>query len=146
MAYRISYFLLEDGRGTLHVVEGRVPGDTLASVNARFHADFAGHVQSSEYWVSDYSGFDSSELSASHSREVAEFSVGMNKPDYAVAALVGRDLEFGMARMWESWAAETGWRMGIFREREKLRQWLGETLGREVSLDGGELVRRVEED
>jgi hypothetical protein len=71
-------------------------------------------------------------LSTSEARIVAEQDKQIAKlaPEGLVVAVVTpRDVDFGMARMWQVFVQETGWKTKVFRSRESAAVWLDETVG-----------------
>ena len=50
-------------------------------------------------------------------------------PDLVVVVLAPSDVDFGMARMWQVFAEETGWQTAVFRSCASAGKWLNEALG-----------------
>jgi hypothetical protein len=49
--------------------------------------------------------------------------------DLHVALIVPSDVDFGMARMWQVFAEETGWQTAVFRSCAGAGTWLNDALG-----------------
>jgi hypothetical protein len=85
-------------------------------------------------------------LSTSEARTVAEQDRQIAKlaPEGLVVAVVTpRDVDFGMARMWQVFVEGTGWKTEVFRSRESAAVWLDKTVGENsyLSLPATSLCR-----
>ena len=49
-------------------------------------------------------------------------------PAMPVAIAAPQDLAFGLARMWEAYAQETGWRINVVRSRAEADSWIQKNL------------------
>ena len=56
-------------------------------------------------------------------------------PGMPVAVVAGRDLEYGLARMWQVFVEENGWETMVFRSRKEAQRWLSQKFA-ETSGDG----------
>lgn len=128
LGYGVSADLVDAGEGILWRAFGRVPGDELAGAFSRLIHDQRRAVEGARYWVSDYTGLDGSDVLAGHARRIADDALSVRNAGLLMAQLCPTDLEFGMTRMWEALAADTGWIMGVFRTPPDLEAWLNERL------------------
>jgi hypothetical protein len=73
------------------------------------------------------------DVSTDEIRDIAEQDQIMKGwiPRCAVAVVAGQDVQFGLARMWESYVARVGWQTCVFRSRTEAEQWLAR-----IDLDG----------
>ncbi len=59
------------------------------------------------------------------SREQARVATSMDYPEGTRPAIVvGKDLHYGMARQYKSWADDPSFEVGIFRDRDEAIKWL----------------------
>lgn len=124
LGYGVAADLVDDGAGILWRAYGSVPGDELAGAYSSLVGSHRGAVEVARYWVSDYTGLDGRAVLARHARSIAGDALSLRNPGLLMAQLCPTDLEFGMTRMWEALAADTGWIMGVFRTRAELEAWL----------------------
>jgi hypothetical protein len=55
-----------------------------------------------------------------------------------VAVAVARDLEYGLARMWQAFIDGSGWETGVFRSRPEAEHWVRERVHEKFNADLGE--------
>lgn len=59
-------------------------------------------------------------------------------PGMAVAIVAQRDLEYGLARMWEAFVAGKGWETMVFRSRKEAEHWIRERVQEKFETTIGE--------
>ena len=134
----VSISLAEQDRGVLLLATGAVTGADLLAENERFFSASMDGFAAADYWYSDYSDVAFGEISAEHMHalSVVAETAGARNPGLVVALVAQGDLAFGLARMWERLAEQTGWRVGVRRDRAEAVAWLERMLGRPVHLPG----------
>jgi len=86
----------------------------------------------------DFLGADSLDLSIDEIRLIAEQDtlVAAIVPKGTIVAVVaGKDLAFGLARMWEAFAGDTEWETKTFRSRSHAQSWIRERVKDKFGLD-----------
>ena len=127
MPYEITY--LETDGGVLTKYFGIVTdSDILHSIKERFSSD--DRVSSYRYAITDCSNVEKFDVSPEVMKESAKVSkkVSMINKNMVVVAIMPTDLEFGMGRMWQAYAYETGWNIVIVRTKDEADIWLKENL------------------
>lgn len=135
---KISFYLLDEGRGIKHVAIGKIDGAALVAANRRFLAGFDEYFTNCEYWYSDYSKMDGADVLPQHAREIANISLHSPKQGLLLGAFAPGLLEFGMTRLWEGLADQTQWKVAVFRDYDALADWMSAETGRRIELSGGE--------
>ena len=79
-----------------------------------------------EYFISDLAGVTDLQVSVEEIRKlsIAEVRTAPLIPHLAMAVVAPSDFIFGMARMWQVFARETGWNLGVFRSRSEAEAWV----------------------
>jgi hypothetical protein len=101
-------------------------GAELVAANREFFATQLDRFAEAETWLSDYTECTVGEFATEQIQDLVQISVRVSRvnPRLRVALAAAPDLLFGLGRMWESLAAQTGWRAGVFRSLEKAEEWL----------------------
>ena len=127
MPYEITYLETDGGIMTKYfgIVTDR---EIINSIKERFSSD--DRIASYRYIISDCSDVDKFDVSPEVMKKSAEISqkVSMINRNLAVVAIMPTDLEFGMGRMWQAYAYQTGWITEIVRTRDEADIWLKENL------------------
>src|SRR5262249_29539330 len=78
------------------------------------------------YAFVDFGGLTGTTISIAEMREVANIDVRASHsiPDFVVAIYAKDDLPFGLARMWQTLAEQTGWESRIFRDKSEAVEWM----------------------
>lgn len=124
MAVVISW---DDPRSLRLTATGVLTGAELVDANRKFFATELGRFAEAETWLSDYTECTVGDFPSELVRDLVEISVRVSSvnPRLRVALAVTPDLLFGIGRMWESLAAQTGWEAGVFRSLAEAEAWLG---------------------
>lgn len=129
----MSVVIAWDGPHAVRLVaSGVLTGDDLLAANKAFFGEHLERFASARTWLSDYTNCTVGELPTAALHEVADISVRVAKvnPDLIVALAMPADLLFGLGRMWDGLAAQTGWRTGVFRTLAEARAWLASEVPR----------------
>ena len=109
----------------------RFSGVTTGDDFIRANADFYAHAQPPglRFVVADLSAIERYEADRTDIARIADQNVALTAsalPDLVVAVVAPDLVPFGMARMWEIQAWQTGWRTKIARSRSEAMAWLAE--------------------
>ena len=125
MPIQVKY--LDNGLGVMFIGEQMVTGDDIISANGEVFSSEE-RMKNYKYGFIDYSIV--SHLSVSNSEIESMVSQQMKVtefiPDAVLAFVAKKDLEFGLTRMWEIIAENTGlqWETMVFRDRGKAEIWI----------------------
>jgi hypothetical protein len=122
----VSITIIDGGLGVLLVAEGSLTFREVLDANENFFKQHAEEFIRCRYWFADYSRVEQSDVDFTQIRQLAALHVNVSKlnPQLIVAVHSTADFIFGMARMWESFAAETGWKTQVFRSAEEANAWV----------------------
>ena len=136
MPIEVKY--LDNGIGVMFIGEGIVTGDDIISSNREVFSSEE-RMKNYKYGFIDYS--IASQLSVSNSEIESMVSQQMKAsefiPDAVLAFVAKKDLEFGLTRMWEIIAENTGlqWETMIFRNRGKAEIWIKDRIREKYNID-----------
>lgn len=122
----VSITITDGGLGVLLVAEGDLTFQEVLDANGRFFIEHADAFPHCRYWFADYSQVEHTDVDFTQIRHLAAMHVNVAKlnPQLVVAVHSSADFIFGMARMWESFAADTGWKTQVFRSAEEAKAWV----------------------
>jgi hypothetical protein len=128
---------LHGGTGVLFACSGVVTARDLMNANERL---LAAADQSARYkfGLVDLLGADSLDLSIDEIRLIAEqdtLIAAIAPKGTIVAVVAGKDLAFGLARMWEAFAGDTQWETKTFRSRSHAESWIRDRVKDKFGLD-----------
>ena len=136
MPIEVKY--LDNGIGVMFIGEGFVTGDDIINSNREVFSSEE-RMKNYKYGFIDYSIV--SHLSVSNSEIEYMVSQQMKAsefiPDAVLAFVAKKDLEFGLTRMWEIIAENTGlqWETMIFRNRGKAEIWIKDRIREKYNID-----------
>jgi hypothetical protein len=122
--------VLQNGTGLLLICRGTVTGKDKIEAMERLLAapELVSHLR---YIVIDQNAARV-DLSAQDIRTLAELErrIAQLAPPGVVGAIIAsRDVDYGMARMWQVLVEETGWETRVFRSFDEADSWLREKVG-----------------
>jgi hypothetical protein len=123
MPYRIDF--TTDGRGVIVTYEGRITErEVLAGLVERF-AD-AERSQLLTYSLGDFTAVSAVDVSSGEVREVASrVREVLQRHAHLMAAIVApADIAFGLGRMAQAYADDSGARIMVFRTRAEADAWV----------------------
>jgi len=127
MPYKIEYS--DTDGGVLTTYFGVVTdSDIIGSLKERIESKK--RVENYRYVISDYSGAEEFKVTTEGIKQNALIAVrasASNKKGVLVAILP-KDHEYGMGRMWQAYADETGWKTYIARDKKEAYEWLNENM------------------
>ena len=114
-----------DGKGLLFTGTGHVAGIELIQSKIELLKDSA-RIRGVTFGRVDLTGITSFKMSTDEVHQLVELDkrIAAITPDAVVLVIANRDHDFGLARMWEMLAEETGWRMAVLRDRAEGERWL----------------------
>ena len=118
-----------DGIGIVGIGVGVVSGQDLLDATARLHEERA-HNPNLRYAVMDLSAISQGQIDTESVRVIAKPADGT--PQLTVAIVAPSDVLFGLSRMWEMLAEQTGLATRVVRTRAELITWLQEELAQPV--------------
>ena len=121
--------LTADGIGIVGIGVGVVSGQDLLDATARLHEERA-HNPNIRYAVMDLSAISQGQIDTESVRLSAKPADGT--PQLTVAIVAPSDVLFGLSRMWEMLAEQTGLATRVVRTRAELITWLQEELAQPV--------------
>jgi hypothetical protein len=122
---------------------GVLTGDDLIGVHNRLLAS-PEVLKRSKYALVDEMAVDRLDVSTAELETVADLDkrLAAVAAAHAVIAIVApRDLGFGLARMWEVFAEETGWETMTFRSVAEAEPWVCEKVKQNFGVDLAEEVK-----
>ncbi len=84
----------------------------------------------------DFSRVERVDVSSDTVRELAQLNINASKlvtPGAAVALAAPQALVYGLGRMWEIYAQNTGWETRVFERLEEAEHWLEERLAAQTA-------------
>jgi hypothetical protein len=132
----ITVRVTDGGLGFIMEGDGAVTGEEiLAGVDERFSSE--DKIRKYIYGMSDYTKVTSIDMESDQIRLVAEKDERVSKlnPDLVIAIAAPQDLMYGLCRIFEAYAADTGWEIRVRRSMEDAKKGVLEMLkskGRDV--------------
>ena len=129
---------LDAGLGVVFIGEGTVTGEEIIRAN-RTILSFGERIKTSKYCIIDYSDavkYDVStseiEMIAAQDKEISEYV-----PEYFVAIVAKKNLEFGVSRMWETVVQVKGlkWETMVFKDRADAEEWIKQKVREKYNID-----------
>jgi hypothetical protein len=122
----VSITITDGGLGVVLVAEGNLSFQEVLQANENFFKHYAQEFLHCRYWFADYSQVEQTDVDFTQIRHLASIHINVSKqnPQLVVAVYSSADFIFGMARMWESFAAETGWATQVFRSADEAKTWI----------------------
>src|ERR1700733_6478266 len=122
MPYKVER--LDEGRGILRIWIGNVTVGEVAAANEDYFAreDWT----KLEYVITDFAGITDFQATTAEIRQLASLAarIATFKPCHTIAIVAPSDFVFGLARMWEIFAEQTGWNTRVFRSRPEAEAWV----------------------
>jgi len=119
----------DNGTGVIHIGTGRIAGKDILDAKS---ATFASEKRTARYryGLIDYSQVEDLDISRNELESVAarDKKAAMIAPAVFVAIVVGKDLVYGLARMWQVFIGDAGWETQVFRSRSDAEAWVRERI------------------
>ncbi len=129
----VNIIHMEDG-GIIFKCEGSVTGQELKEANKIIYKD-PNKIKQISYQIVDSLDASDVSISSAEIKEIAELDREAFKihPVMVIALVAEKDLFFGLARMWESFATDGPLETMVFRKMEDAQQWIKEELQKRSS-------------
>jgi hypothetical protein len=91
-----------------------------------------------KYALVDEVGVESIDIAIADLQQIAEQDKQLKDlfiPHLPVAIAATRDLQYGLARMWEVLAADTGWEVMVFRTLPEAAGWIQQRMKERFDID-----------
>ena len=115
---------LNEGKGLLYIYRGviRYEDDRRANELMRDRHDRSGV----RFTIIEHRNVKVNLTTNAEIRMAARFCIALSQqlPKHIVAVITPDDLSFGLGRMWQTLADETGWSMAVFRDMSAAAEWL----------------------
>jgi hypothetical protein len=123
MPIEIAY--LDNGTGILFIGKGTVTGRDILEAKAKTFSS-EGKIMQYQYGLLDFSRTDGVEISNTELEKVTELDkkAAAIIPDRVVAIVAGKDVIFGLSRMWEAYMGGAGWETHVYRSRKEAETWI----------------------
>lgn len=127
MPYKIEYNDKDGGVFTTYF--GVVTdSDIIASLKERIESKK--RVENYRYVISDYSGAEEFKVTTEGIKQNALIAVRASESNRkgVLVAILPRDHEYGMGRMWQAYADDSGWKTYIARDKKEAYDWINENI------------------
>ncbi len=123
---------VEDGRGLVFTGSGRLSGAEIIEAKRALLTESPG-LPPIRFTLVTLVEVTSLAITPDEVRELVGIDLELARwsPGMVVAIVAPRDLDFGMSRMWQALAEDTGWATGVFRSLPQAEAWLQERLAEE---------------
>jgi hypothetical protein len=123
MPFRAEYS--PDGAGVLLMGTGLLTGDELIAVTISI-GQVGERLSRVRYALVDFSGVVEFRATSQDLAKLADEDVALARrlPNLAIVIVASQPLVFGMSRMWEALAHQTGWRIMVVQTRDEAVDWL----------------------
>jgi hypothetical protein len=132
----VSITITDGGLGVVLIAEGVLSFQEVLQANENFFKEHAQEFLHCRYWFADYSQVEQTDVDFAQIRNLAAMHINVSKqnPHLIVAVYSSADFIFGMARMWESFAAETGWATQVFRSADEAKAWIRASVNKPLTF------------
>lgn len=124
----ISTTFTPDGTGLIRTVQGSTTGAELLAADTALLSEGEAVVARLRFALHDFGDTADLRATADEARAIARQDAMLAKlnPQLCVAVIAPLDAQFGLSRMWEVFAEDTGWQTAVFRDRPSALAWLRE--------------------
>jgi len=132
----VEFEFINNGIGILIIGKGDVSGQELLDTLGDIYK-LEDKVKKLKYTIVDFTSALSMDVSSSEIQIMRERHKKASEisPDRAVALVSGKDLPYGISRMWEAIVDDIPWETYVFRSRAKADLWLKETVKNKFNID-----------
>ena len=136
MPIKVRY--LDNGIGVLFTGEGKIVGDDIIKANRKIFSD-EDKMKKYKYGLIDYSRITQFKVSTSEVEIIASQDKKASQfiPDGVLAITAEQDIEYGLTRMWQIIAENSGlpWETMVFRDRDKAEKWIKQKVKEKFNID-----------
>ena len=115
-------------QGIYVTLEGKVTLEDIKSGAAEAYSEK--NIPTHKYQIIDFTNCSSFDLSSSDMQEIARIDIAASETnsDIKIAIVAPTDVAFGMSRLYEVYADETGFDIMVFRNAKDAETWIQEKL------------------
>ena len=119
---------VDGGRGVLITASGAVSGQDYLEFHRDHLTQTPERFRKYRFSLSDYRTVTDVEVPSAAIQEVAGLcrNAAEVNPDIVVGLVTGRDLVFGLGRMWQLLTEGIDWETRVFKSMEEARGWIPE--------------------
>ena len=124
----INLTFTNDKQGIYAALEGKVTLKDFITGAAEAYSEE--NIQIQRYQIIDFTNCTSFELSSNDMQQIAKIDkeASETNPNIIIAIIATTDVAFGMSRVYEAYADETGFDIMVFRNSEDAEAWIQEKL------------------
>lgn len=143
----VCVYSIDQGTGLVMEVDGFLAGDEFLAAHRQFWR-FNRKFKSCKFWFTDYQFVTGTDLNSDHAKELTNINMNgaRQNPKLVLATHAQSDIEFGMTRMWQTLAQDTGWHIKPFREREGAMRWVEAMINQPINWSQRERLFRYPPD
>lgn len=138
---------MDNGLGVLFTCTGTVSGSEFIEFNNRLAASAKKRNNTARYCIIDYSGAEKVMLSSSDVEEISsqDKELAGYFPDFIVAIIAVKDLEYGVSRMWETFIElhDLLWETMVFKNRVDAEVWIRQKMSEKFNIDVAVTPKRI---
>jgi len=133
---KYDIFFLDDELGTITEFHGTLTDDLLIQC-AKERFSYPERNKKFKYIITDFSNSNEIDISVSTVKIIAQMAIEVSKvnKNITVASAMPKDLVFGLGRMWQAYADETGWNSHMFHSRVEAENWVKEQLNEDLNFN-----------
>ena len=122
MSIHLSY--IDNNKGIYVSLEGEVTLNDFISAASDAYSEE--HIQDQKYQIIDFTNCSSFNLSTNDMLEIAKIDkkASIKNPSIRIAIIAPNDLTFGMSRVYEAYADDTGFDIKVFRNSNDAKLWI----------------------
>jgi len=115
---------LEDG-GVIAEFSGRIVVEDITGLNDSLY-ESPERIRAIKYQLCDFTDVTDVAVDSSEITDLAkqDLEASVANPHMIIALVGGRDLTYGLARMWEAYASGPALETMVFRSREDAESWI----------------------
>ena len=120
----------DDGKGIEILASGTVHGREIIDAHKEIYSEK--NLKRQRYQIIDRTHCTDYDVSTDEVKKIAEIdrSASLINPHIIIAIVAPDDLQYGMSRIWQAYADESGFMTRVFRDRKSADLWLAEHLKR----------------
>lgn len=134
MSYEL--FFLDDEYGSITEFHGMLTDKLLIECTKERYSSEERN-SNFKYILNDYSDCTEINISTGAVIAVANMAIEVSRinQNIVIAAAMPTDLIFGLGRMWQAYADETGWNSHAFHSRQEAETWICEQLNQDLNFN-----------
>jgi len=134
MSYDLEF--LDDECGVITEYHGALTSEIIRKCTIERYASKERN-ENLKYILNDYTELISFDITSEDVITVAKMAVNVSKinKDIVIVGIMPTDLEFGMGRMWQAYADETGWNSLVVRSRSEGEAWIEKQIGNKLQFN-----------